>query len=74
VECLALLTRARILKSTGAVTDDVEADLLAALTLARDTGATAYEAEIEAERASLSKGQERTGQVPLTSEPSALET
>jgi class 3 adenylate cyclase/tetratricopeptide (TPR) repeat protein len=60
VECLALLTRARILKFTGAVTDDVEADLLAALTLARETGATAYEAEIQADRASLSGGQTRT--------------
>jgi adenylate cyclase len=48
VECLALLTRARIQKATAGA--NAEADLLAALTLARETGATAYEAEIEADR------------------------
>jgi class 3 adenylate cyclase len=48
MECFALLTRARILAATGSDNDDVEADLLAALALARETGATTYEAEIEA--------------------------
>ncbi len=48
-ESLALLTRARVRQATGAATGEVEADLAAALVLARETGATAYEREIEAE-------------------------
>ena len=64
VECLALLTRARILEATGGGTDDVEADLLAALTLARETGATAYEAEIEADRAFPRTGTDRSSPAP----------
>lgn len=54
VESLALLTRARVRRATGKPPRDVEADLAAALTLARETGATAYEREIEAERLALS--------------------
>jgi class 3 adenylate cyclase/tetratricopeptide (TPR) repeat protein len=50
VECFALLTRARILHATGGDPDDVEDDLAAALILARETGAAAYEAEIRAEQ------------------------
>jgi hypothetical protein len=51
LECAALLARARINRATGGPAAEVAADLAAALTLARQTGATAYEAEIEAERA-----------------------
>ncbi|MCA1841917.1 MAG: AAA family ATPase [Actinobacteria bacterium] len=54
VECAALLARARILRATGAAVADVVADLDAAQALARDTGASAYEAEAEAERAGVS--------------------
>ena len=50
LECPALLTRARIHRATGGAPADVEADLAAALDLARATGAIAYEREIEAER------------------------
>jgi adenylate cyclase len=48
VECLALLTRAGVRRALGADPPTVEADLAAALHLARQTGATAYEQEIEA--------------------------
>ncbi len=51
IECPARLTRARTLRVTGGLAAEVEADLASALVLARDTEATAYEAEIEAERA-----------------------
>jgi hypothetical protein len=51
IETLALLTRARVSRATGARADVVAADLSAALALAQETGATASEAEIEAERA-----------------------
>jgi class 3 adenylate cyclase/tetratricopeptide (TPR) repeat protein len=51
IECPALLTRVRILRVTGGPAAQVEADLASALVLARETEATAYEAEIEAERA-----------------------
>jgi adenylate cyclase len=50
LECLALLTRARVRRATGHPVEQVEADLAAALDLARITGATAYEGEIEAEQ------------------------
>jgi len=50
VESLALLTRARVRQTTGMPVGDVEADLAAALILARETGATAYEREIQAEQ------------------------
>jgi adenylate cyclase len=49
-ESLALLHRARILRAMGVAADVVDADLDAALALARATGATAYEAEITAEQ------------------------
>jgi adenylate cyclase len=49
VECPALIIRARINRATGGPVADVTADLDAALVLARDMGATAYEAEIDAE-------------------------
>jgi adenylate cyclase len=54
VECLARLTRARILRATGATPEEIQSDLASALILARETGATAYQDEIEAERASVS--------------------
>ena len=50
-ECLARRTRARVSRATGTDPGQVDADLGAALVLARRIGATAYEAEIEAERA-----------------------
>ena len=56
IECLALLTRARITRATDGGADEVAADLAAALALARETGATAYEGEIEAERAEVPSG------------------
>ncbi len=49
-ECLALLSRARIRRATGAPAGDVEADLASALVLPRETEASAYEAEIAAEQ------------------------
>ena len=54
VECLALLTRGRILRDTAGRAEEVDADLASALVLARETEATANEKELEAERASLS--------------------
>jgi class 3 adenylate cyclase/tetratricopeptide (TPR) repeat protein len=51
IESLALLTRARVQRATGAPPADSDADLGAALTLARRTGATAYVSEAEAEQA-----------------------
>jgi tetratricopeptide (TPR) repeat protein len=54
VECASLLARARILRATGAAVAEVVADLDAAQALARDTGAAAYEAEAEGERAGVS--------------------
>jgi hypothetical protein len=42
-ECLALLTRGRVGRSSGATTDAVGADLAAALTLAAEVGALTYE-------------------------------
>jgi adenylate cyclase len=48
LECGALLARARVSRSESR-SDDAAADLAAALALAREIGATAYEAEIEAE-------------------------
>jgi class 3 adenylate cyclase len=50
IETFALLTRARVRRATGGPPDEVEADLTAALDLARTTGVTAYEQEVEAER------------------------
>ncbi len=50
VECHALIVRARIGTATSRPAAEVGADLDAALVIARDMGATAYEAEIEAER------------------------
>ena len=60
VECLALLTRARILRGTAGGAGDIDADLALALVLAQETEATAYEKEVEAERASLSAEQAST--------------
>jgi tetratricopeptide (TPR) repeat protein len=49
VECFALLTRARIRRAIASVPTAITADLETALALARQTGAAAYETEIEAE-------------------------
>jgi adenylate cyclase len=51
VECQALLTRVRIQRATGGSAGDLEDDITTALALAREIGATAYEAEAEAMRA-----------------------
>jgi adenylate cyclase len=51
IECLALLNRARITRATGGDIATFAADVDAALVLARDIGATAYEADAEAIRA-----------------------
>jgi adenylate cyclase len=50
-ECFGLLSRARIIRGCDGPADDVAADLGAALALAREIGASAYAAEIEAETA-----------------------
>jgi class 3 adenylate cyclase/tetratricopeptide (TPR) repeat protein len=50
VECHALIIRARIGTATGRRASEVRDDLDEAMVIARDMGATAYEAEIEAER------------------------
>ncbi len=73
VEGLALLTRARILKATGGTAAEVEGDLASALALARETGATAYEDEIEAERASLSVNLASTEQAHSPRGPAPLQ-
>lgn len=56
MECLALLNRARVLRVSGAPPTEVETDLAAALALTRETGALAYEQEIEAENIRLWQG------------------
>jgi hypothetical protein len=49
VECVALLTRAQILRATGASFNDISADLDAALALVAETGAMTYEPFIREE-------------------------
>ena len=49
VECLALLTRAQILRATGGDVNDITADLDAALALVAETGALTYEPFIREE-------------------------
>jgi tetratricopeptide (TPR) repeat protein len=49
VECLALLTRAQMLRATGSSVNDISADLDAALALVPETGALTYEPFIREE-------------------------
>jgi hypothetical protein len=49
VECLALLTRAQVLRATGGSANDISADLDAALALVPETGALTYEPFIREE-------------------------
>lgn len=49
LECLALLTRARIRRETNGLADAVDEDPIAALTLAEETGAGTYEPFIREE-------------------------
>jgi adenylate cyclase len=49
VECLALLTRAQILRATGGSVNDISADLDPALALVPETGALTYEPFIREE-------------------------
>jgi hypothetical protein len=49
VECLALLTRAQMLRATGGSVNDISADLDAALALVPETGALTYEPFIREE-------------------------
>jgi adenylate cyclase len=49
VECLALLTRAQVLRATDGGLNDISADLDAALTLVAETGALTYEPFIREE-------------------------
>jgi class 3 adenylate cyclase/tetratricopeptide (TPR) repeat protein len=53
VECLALLTRAQMLRATHGDIDDISADLDAALALVSETGALTYEPFIREEYARL---------------------
>jgi len=73
VECLALLTRARIFRATGGTAEQVESDLASSLVLARDTGATAYQDQIEAERASPSTEKASTDQSHAPKAPTPLQ-
>ena len=56
MDCVALLSRARITRAIGGRATDVVADLAAALAVAREIGAIAFEAEIEAARAEARSG------------------
>ena len=53
VECLALLTRAQVLRATDGDRNDISADLDAALALVSETGALTYEPFIREEFARL---------------------
>lgn len=57
VEYRALITRARIGTATGRPAAEVSGDLDAAMVIARDMGATAYETEIEVARAEVAPSQ-----------------
>lgn len=56
LECLALLTRARILRETSGPEDAVHDDLTAALAVVQETGAATYEPFIREELGRLKAG------------------